>query len=74
MLEASRPGRFRELPVDLGEREGLKVSRKTRALCCPRCRGRFFTDRQDKTYCSEPCRKSAENSRRWLRRKERSQP
>lgn len=40
------------------------MSRKTRALCCPRCRGRFFTEKYGKVYCSEGCRKSAENARR----------
>lgn len=49
------------------------MSRQTRRCRCPRCGGVFFTEMKTKTYCTEDCRKGAERSRYYQRRKARTQ-
>lgn len=46
------------------------MSKQTRRCRCPKCGSVFFTERAVKTYCTETCRKAAEASRRWQRKKE----
>lgn len=45
------------------------MGRMFRVARCPRCLCPFFTDKHDKQYCTEKCRKSAENARRWAAKK-----
>jgi hypothetical protein len=48
---------------------GQGMSKQTRHLRCPRCQSGFFTENPTKVYCHEDCRKAAEASRRWVRKK-----